>query len=258
MVVTTITRTISHHFDDNLYGDITELMERAASTSIISLYEILGYPGGRFPDPVSWDKFAAIHGHIRRVIRWNYNSRSLSFSLPDNKRTAIADLFALWLTKSEYTILEVAELQGKLADTSRANRKGRAMFYPFQNAGRRALQSRFHKIRAYYLRNTKGTQLKGQLPKHLHHRLDSLLARDMAVLLWKSNAKTRIDEPVAYEIRQLHSHLAGFTKPWAVNIRYVVARDASFESLGDACLNSGGFYSVTLEMWLDMFWSPHT
>jgi hypothetical protein len=39
----------NHHVDDNMYGDISENMERTAAASIVSLYEIAGYPDGRFP-----------------------------------------------------------------------------------------------------------------------------------------------------------------------------------------------------------------
>ena len=46
----------NHHVDDNMYGDISELMHRAAAASIVSLYKILlGYPEERFSDPISWE-----------------------------------------------------------------------------------------------------------------------------------------------------------------------------------------------------------
>ena len=145
----------NHHVDDSMYGDISEMMERAAAISIISLYEIVGYPDGRIPNPVSWDKFHSTFGHTRRVVGWIFDTRSLTFRLPDDKRTAIADLLATWITKTDYSILEAAELHGKLADASRANRKGRAMFFAFQNALRRSLHSRFNQVRGYYKRNDK-------------------------------------------------------------------------------------------------------
>ena len=66
----------NHHVDDNMNGDISEYMERAASASIISLYEIVGYPDGRIPDPVSWDKFHSTYGHLRRVVGWLFNTRT--------------------------------------------------------------------------------------------------------------------------------------------------------------------------------------
>ena len=48
-----ISPRFNHHVDDNMYADIAKFMERAAAASIISLYEIAGYPDGRFPDPIS-------------------------------------------------------------------------------------------------------------------------------------------------------------------------------------------------------------
>jgi hypothetical protein len=36
----------NHHVDDNMYGDISEFMPRAAAASIIGLYDIVGYPDG--------------------------------------------------------------------------------------------------------------------------------------------------------------------------------------------------------------------
>ncbi|KAI2510434.1 hypothetical protein MHU86_4007 [Fragilaria crotonensis] len=39
--------TYDHHVDDNMYGDISELMPLAAAASVIALYDILGYPDGK-------------------------------------------------------------------------------------------------------------------------------------------------------------------------------------------------------------------
>lgn len=248
----------NHHVDDNMYGDISEFMERAASASIISLYEIVGYPDGRIPDPVSWDKFHSTYGHLRRVVGWLFNTRTLTFRLPDDKRTALADLLATWITKKDYSILEAAELHGKLADASRANRKGRAMFFAFQNALRRSLHARFNQIRGYYKRVSKTHHFRAQLPKHLHCRVDSLIARDMATLLWSSKSRTPISVPVRYELRQLHTHMANFAIPWEMCIAHTVPRDAQFTSIGDACLNGGGAYCDVLEFWFDIIWSDTT
>ncbi|KAI2489264.1 hypothetical protein MHU86_25337 [Fragilaria crotonensis] len=178
--------TYDHHVDDNMYGDITELMPLAAAASVIALYEILGYPDGRIPDPISWEKFESVHGHIRRVIGWDFNTRNLTFALPDDKRQALLSTLKAWRTKTSCTLLEAAELHGTLADISRANRKGRAMFFGFQNALRRTIQQRYHQVNGYYSRHNKREYMTTQLPKHLHHRLDSLIAREMAALIWKT------------------------------------------------------------------------
>jgi len=248
----------NHHVDDNMYGDISENMERTAAASIISLYEIAGYPDGRFPDPISWEKFEATYGHTRRIVGWEFNTRTLSFKLPADKRAALAKLLATWIQKSHCTLLEAAELHGKLADASRANRKGRTLFFAFQNALRRALQTKFYQVRGYYYRQNKRKQLQLQLPKHLHSRIDALIARDMAQLLWSSQSKIKLTKQVQREIQNLHAHLANTTIPWEICIGHTVKRDSQFVSLGDACLSGGGAYCTHLEYWFDIIWSETT
>ena len=215
----------NHHVDDNMYGDISENMERAAAASVISLYEIVGYPDGRIPEPLSWEKFTSTYGHIRRIVGWDFNTRTLSFSLPSDKRTAITALVAEWLSKTQFTILEAAELHGKLADASRANRKGRTMFFAFQNAIRRSLQTRFAQVRGFYKRKNKIQHFKAQLPKHLHSRVNSLIARDMAALLWATSTKTTVTVPVQHELRQIHAYMSNCTVPWEMKIAHVIPRD---------------------------------
>jgi hypothetical protein len=79
-------------------SDISELMPRAAAASIISLYEIIGYPDGRIPDPISWGKFGTAYGHIRRVVGWNFNTRTLTFTLPDDNALQSPNSLSLgWL-----------------------------------------------------------------------------------------------------------------------------------------------------------------
>ena len=135
MVLELHLNTITSHVDDNMYGDTSKYMERTtAASSAISLYEIVGYPDGSIPDPISWDKFASSHGHKQRVVGWEFNTRMLTFSLTNDERDTLVELLTMWLKKTNYTFLNAAELHGKLADASGANRKGRAQFFAFQNA----------------------------------------------------------------------------------------------------------------------------
>jgi hypothetical protein len=69
-------------------------------------------------------KVQSTFGHKQLIVGRDFNTRTLSFSLPNNKRAAIAELLTEWLTKTKYTILKAAELHSKLADASCANRKG--------------------------------------------------------------------------------------------------------------------------------------
>ena len=141
-------------------------------------------------------QFSSTYGHVRRVVGWIFNTRSLSLRLPNDKRSDLTELLAEWTTfKTQFTLLEAAELHGKLADASRTNRKGRTMFFTFQNALRRSLNQRFHQLRGFYKRNDKAHHFKSPLTKHLHCRLDSMIARDMASLLWSTKSRTQLTPP---------------------------------------------------------------
>jgi hypothetical protein len=246
----------NHHVDDNMYGDISELMPRAAAASIISLYEIVGYPDGRIPDPISWEKFGTAYGHIRRVVGWDFNSRTLTYTLPNDKRTSITELIKVWLAKDSFTILEAAELHGTLADASRANRQGRTLFFSFQNAFRRAIQTRFNQVRGFYSRKNKTKQFQAQLPRHLHHRIDSMIAREMAALLWSTKSKIALTTTVQDELSYLHSLFANPNYKWEMQIGHIIPRDPQFTCTGDACLTGGGAYCHELHYWFDVMWSP--
>ena len=248
----------NHHVDDNMYADIPELMPRSAAASVISLYEIVGYPDGRIPDPISWDKFGSAYGHIRRVVGWEFNTRSLTYTLPDDKRQSLVDMLTEWSQKSQCNILEAATLHGTLADASRANRQGRALFFSFQNALRRAIQLRFNQVRGYYSRQKKQKTFVAQLPRHLHHRIDAMIARDMAALLWNKKAKISISEAVTFELKHIKNLLTNPEYKWEMSIAHVVIRDPQFTSIGDACLTGGGAYCHELQMWFDIHWSAAT
>ena len=109
------------------------------------------------------------------------------------------------------------------------------MFFGFQNALLRTIRERYHKVKGYYSRQNKLQRLSMQLPKHLHHRLDSLIARDMAALIWKTKTIIPLPAPVQFELENLYSILADAQRPWSISIGHVVPRDAQFTSLGDAC-----------------------
>ena len=189
---------------------------------------------------------------------WDFNTRTLTFSLPRDKRTVLVEMLAEWQTKSTYTLLEAAELHGKLGDASRANRKGRAQFFAFQNSIRRALHLKFTQVRGFYKRRGKERFLQTQLPRHLHSRINSLLAKDMASLLWATASKIAMTDPVRHELAQVHRHLSDFSKPWEMQVGHVIPRDATFTSIGDACNTGGGAFCDELTFWFDVLWSEKT
>ena len=145
-----------------------------------------------------------------------------------------------------------------MADASRANRQGRTLFFGFQNAFRRAIQTRFHQVRGFYSRKNKTKQFRAKLPKHLHSRIDSMIAREMAALLWSTKSKIHLTQAVRDELTYLHSLLANPAYAWEMQIGHVIPRDPQFVSTGDACLTGGGAYCHELQYWFDVAWSNKT
>ena len=241
-----------------MYGDISKFMARAAAASIISLYEIAGYPTGQYPDPISWEKFGSSYGHKRRVVGWEFDTRSLTYALPPDKRMSLQKLLEEWIPQDSCTILEAATLHGTLADASRANRQGRTLFFGFQNALRKAIQTRFRQIRGYNMRQGKIRKYQADLPKHLHHRIDAMIARDMAALLWSQKVKVPITQAVRGELTAVYNLIANPLYKWEMHIGHVIPRDPQFTSFGDACLTAGGAFCDTLEYWFDIHWSAKT
>ena len=132
-----------------MYANIADLSLRAASASIISLYEIAGYPNGAFPNPISWEKFGSSYGHKSWVVGWKFNTQSLTYTLPDDKRKSLQKLLEEWMPQDWCFILEAATLHGNLANASRANQQGRTLFFGFQNALQKAIQTRCNQIRGF-------------------------------------------------------------------------------------------------------------
>ena len=65
-----------------MYATLRGSMARALSASVISLYELLGYPNTLTPDPLSRDKLHTTYNHQRRLLGKDVDSRRLMVSLP--------------------------------------------------------------------------------------------------------------------------------------------------------------------------------
>ena len=107
-------------------------------------------------------------------------------------------------------------------------------------------------------RQGKTKQYKAELPKHLHHRIDAMIARDMAALLWSQKVKITLTTSVIGELTHVHSLIANPSYKWEMHIGHVIPRDPQFTSLGDACLTAGGAFCDNLEFWFDIHWSTKT
>jgi hypothetical protein len=247
--------TFDHHVDDNIYGDVEEFILLGVSASILALYLVLGYPSSRNRDPVSWNKFDGFFTHERKIIGYGVNSRRMVLFMLDHKRKQLLDLLGTWLALSDFDLLQCAELLGHLGSATTTCRWARVLFFGIQNLLRVHLVAQYHKTSAYYTRTGRAASISKALPPSLAKRFDSLVARDVATLLWRSKMRFSLTTSVRSELQYLYTYLSNPANPWEVLIGHVVPRMPNISSAGDASQQGGGAINHTLRFWFDCRWN---
>jgi hypothetical protein len=248
--------TYDHHVDDNIYGDVKEFLPLGVAASILALYLILGYPGPRNRDSVSWNKFDKFFTHERKMIGYGVNTRGMILFLLDYKRTQLLGLLKSWLAMVDFDLLQCAEMLGHLGGATTTCRWARVLFFGLQNLLRKHLVAQYHKAKGWFDRNGGAARITAALEPGLAKRFDSLVSREVASLLWRSKKRFSITPPVHAELQYLYTYLSDFSNPWEVLIGHVVPRSPTYESAGDASLNGGGAINDSLGFWFDCRWSP--
>jgi hypothetical protein len=183
--------TYNHHVDDNIYGDIQEFAPLGVAASILALYLVLGYPSARNRDSVSWGKFDWFFTHERKMIGYGVNNRRMPLFLLDYKRTQLLGRLTTWLTLTDFDLLQCAEMLGHLGSATTTCRWARVLFFGLQNLLRVHLVAQYHKSKGYFNRSGGAQRLACSLPPSLAKCLDSLVAREVATLLWRSKQHFR-------------------------------------------------------------------
>ena len=131
----------------------------------------------------------------------------------------------------------------------------RPRFFSLQNATRRTLQAKYFAVKGWYDRQQKIKKWSKELPRHLWNRLDSLVARDIATVIWHTQSPIPMTEPVLRELQYLSDYLAQPTNQWSISIGHLIPRDPTFASEGDASHLAGGALSPSLWFWFAVNWS---
>jgi hypothetical protein len=153
-------------------------------------------------------------------------------------------------------LLEAAELLGTLTNLSEICRWARPRFFALQQDVRRALQSGYHALAHWRTRHA--SQIAAwtkKLPAALMHRLEPLIQREIAALLWHSKQVIKVTPFVKRELHYLHAYLSVRSNPWAISIGHLVPRDPTFTTTGDASNLGGGAHSRDLAFWFSLIWS---
>ncbi len=246
-----------HHVDDNLYADIERFLKLTVCASALALYEILGYPTDvRQIGALSMDKLDTMYRPSRKMVGYTINTRKMTVALTQFKRDEMIEMLEPWLTMPFFTLIEGAQLCGKLESVSQCNRWIRPYFFSVQNAIRKVLQNKWHRIQGYYKRlGIDKLKAKYALPKNLERRLAPLIARDKAQLLWHSKAKYENPANVQKDLALLHDWLSDPTVVWERSIAHWIPRDPTFVSAGDASQVAGGAITEELKFWFDVYWT---
>jgi hypothetical protein len=101
---------------------------------LLSLYEILGFPDARTTDALSCDKFEARITHERRFVGHTINSRTLTVSMPQDKRTTLVAAILPWLSMTKFGLLEAGTLHSQFGSASTTCQWARPTFFGLQNA----------------------------------------------------------------------------------------------------------------------------
>jgi hypothetical protein len=149
---------------------------------------------------------------------------------------------SLWILKHHFTILELAQLIGILDSNATLCRWARADYFVLLNCLRDELRATYQ-IAALQIKAAKKYHLlKACLPHHLEKRVASLIAGDIAALLWKSHTPIPMTNAIRHFLTEHHAYLSNPANPWEIPIAYNIDRDYDFLSTGDASeLSVGAF-----------------
>lgn len=245
----------SHWVDDNSYADVRAHMHRTVSASAIGLFDVLGYPDPRVPNPLSEEKLNTTYTHQRKIVGYLVDSRAMTVGLLPTKREEAVRQLSNWLQKTEYTLREAATLNGMIESMARYNRWGRTYLTALQHEIRTALTARYGKLMRDSKAQRRAQQVAERLPRSAIHRTCSLVARHIARALWSNRIKIGNTAEVKANIRLLRDLLANPINKWEEPIAFITPRTPHATSVGDASGVGGGAYCEHLRFWFDITWS---
>jgi hypothetical protein len=246
-----------HHVDDNIYADIRSTMARTLSSSTVALYRILGYPTPFSPNVLSQEKLNTTYTHRRKMVGYMVDSRTMTVEVLDYKRDQLTAQLDEWLapTRQTFSLKDASTLLGTLEHVTRFLQWARPLMFTLQNALHTSLIRRYHFVKRNGRIERARDSLQRQLPRSLHYRLSSLLAREQAQFMWHSNAKCSLTNDCRADLRIFRHFLQDPSVSWATPIAALVPRTPHYHLYGDASRLAGGAYCMRLRFWFIINWS---
>ena len=132
-----------------VYGDVAEHLETTVCASALALYKLLGFPDDRQVGALSLEKLDTMYRHHRTTVGYHIDSRTMTVSLLQCKRDETVQLIDAWFQADKFTLLQAAELCGKLESASTCCRWIRPYFFSIQNTLRAVLITKWKSVRGY-------------------------------------------------------------------------------------------------------------
>ena len=183
-----------HHVDDCGFADVDEFVEQGVYASALALYAILGFPSAVVPDHLSKDKLVALYGFLRKYVGRQWNTRRLVIGMPPYKRLELIERLEHWIAQQSFTLVEAAEIQGILENHTRCVKWARVWFLAIQADFRQRFGKLFFIAERRYKAMNSATRKRyeRELPQSLWSRIDQLMARDRAQLLWNMRMRSQM------------------------------------------------------------------
>ena len=247
-----------HHVDDCAKADTKATMKRTIACSIVSLFKVLGEPTPYIQNPLSLPKFINLHSGMRQIVGRYWDTRRLSVGMLAHKRDELISRLNDWLPKERFSLLEAAELLGVLENHTRYCRWARPWFYALQNRMRDLLDRLYFVQKRIWQRigPKKERQIRDELPAAQWSRVKNIMAREKALLLWRSKATQKMDRHLKVSLSNILHYLETEERPFEAKIGAIIPRDPHAITWGDASTYGAGGYSPQLKFWFDIVWSP--
>jgi hypothetical protein len=174
------------------------------------------------------------------------------------KRLQLLTYLEDWITQPTFDLLQICRLLGILENHTKYARWARCWYFALQNSVRTALHVRYQIISRRYRKQQREVFFLRNLPLSLRERLDSLIARDRAKLIWSTHQRFAVDDLMKASLQQLLSYVRDVDTPWETPLGMIIPREPHFFSRGDASFLGGGAYCPRLCFWFDLGWSATT
>jgi hypothetical protein len=261
-ITDTIIPTAYHmHVDDNLYAAPgIDHMKWAMRCSIAGLQGILGEnePTLRPSQPDLEKFFSHPVTYTRRQLGYTINTRTMTVSIPDDKRTNFITLIQPWSSGSprySFTLREGAEILGNFVSLCRVCHWGIFLFHTLYHAMNWALRNNAERLQF----SAAFRDLLAKRDLFCNHPTDSskyrFFSQRVSRTIWDCKSNTYLTPAIRQEVDFIITILSDpITYKWESPIAHLIPREHDYEVYQDACPQGAGGFSPSLDFWWSLPW----